>query len=157
MKQMLPCIHILGSPPSTLNWPFDSFCTSRMQQKEICIIWAQVMKVFFFFRATPATYKRSQARVQIGAASAGLPTPQPQQHRIQVVSATYTTAHSNAGSLTHRLRLRIESTFSWILVRFITLWITVEATRSWKILCFVLLDCFSMLSYIPSFLLAWIL
>ena len=29
------------------------------------------------------------------------PTPQPQQHQIQAVSATYTTAHSNARSLTH--------------------------------------------------------
>ena len=28
-------------------------------------------------------------------------TPQPQQHRIQAVSATYTTAHGNAGSSTH--------------------------------------------------------
>ena len=29
------------------------------------------------------------------------PTPQPQQLRIQATSATYTTAHGNAGSLTH--------------------------------------------------------
>ena len=29
------------------------------------------------------------------------PTPQPQQRQIQAVSATYTTAHGNAGSLTH--------------------------------------------------------
>ena len=27
--------------------------------------------------------------------------PQPQQHRIQAASATYTTAHGNAVSLTH--------------------------------------------------------
>ena len=30
-----------------------------------------------------------------------LPTPQPQQRRIQTVSVTYTTAHGNAGSFTH--------------------------------------------------------
>ena len=29
------------------------------------------------------------------------PTPEPQQRRIRVTSATYTTAHGNAGSLTH--------------------------------------------------------
>ena len=29
------------------------------------------------------------------------PTPQPQQHMIRVVSVTYTTAHGDAGSLTH--------------------------------------------------------
>uniref|UniRef100_A0A4X1UVP8 Uncharacterized protein n=1 Tax=Sus scrofa TaxID=9823 RepID=A0A4X1UVP8_PIG len=28
-------------------------------------------------------------------------TPQPQQHQIRASSATYTTAHGNAGSLTH--------------------------------------------------------
>ena len=32
------------------------------------------------------------------------PTPQPQQHRIQASSATYTTAHGNAGFLTHGSR-----------------------------------------------------
>ena len=32
------------------------------------------------------------------------PTPQPQQHRIQAESATYTTARGNAGSLTHWAR-----------------------------------------------------
>ena len=29
------------------------------------------------------------------------PTPEPQQRRIRAASATYTTAHGNAGSLTH--------------------------------------------------------
>ena len=29
------------------------------------------------------------------------PTPQPSQHWIQAASATYTTAYSNVGSLTH--------------------------------------------------------
>ena len=29
------------------------------------------------------------------------PIPQPQQHQIRAESATYTTAHNNAGSLTH--------------------------------------------------------
>ena len=46
--------------------------------------------------------------------------PQPQQHWIWVVSTTYTTAHSNAGSLTHWVRLGIEPTSSWILVRFVS-------------------------------------
>ena len=36
------------------------------------------------------------------------------------MSLTYTTAHVNAGSLTHRVRLGIESTPSWLLVRFIS-------------------------------------
>jgi len=43
-------------------------------------------------------------------------TPQPQQHQIRATSATYTTAHSNARSLTHGARPGIEPASSWILV-----------------------------------------
>ena len=45
---------------------------------------------------------------------------QPQQRRIWATSLTYTTAHSNAGSLTHWARRGIEPSSSWILVGFIT-------------------------------------
>ena len=48
------------------------------------------------------------------------PTPQPQPCRIRAVSAAYTTAHSNAGSLTYWGRPGIEPTSSWILVRFVS-------------------------------------
>ena len=44
------------------------------------------------------------------------PAPQPQQHRIQAVSVTYTTNYSNARSLTHRARPGIEPASSWKLV-----------------------------------------
>ena len=50
--------------------------------------------------------------------------PTPQQHRIRATSATYTTAHRNAGSLTHWSRPGIEPTFSGILVWFVNLWET---------------------------------
>ena len=46
------------------------------------------------------------------------PTPQPQQRLIWAMSATYTTAHGNARSLTHWARLGVESTSSLILVRY---------------------------------------
>ena len=42
--------------------------------------------------------------------------PQPQQHQIRAVSATYITAHSNTGSLTHWARPGIELATSWFLV-----------------------------------------
>ena len=45
--------------------------------------------------------------------------PEAQQHRIQATSATYTTAHSNAGSLTHWARPGIEPTIPWFLVGFV--------------------------------------
>jgi len=48
------------------------------------------------------------------------PAPQPQQCWIRAASATYTTAHSNARSLTHWARPGIKPTSSWIRVRFIT-------------------------------------
>ena len=44
-----------------------------------------------------------------------LPTPQPPQHQIRAMSLTYTTAHSNAGSLTHWAKPGIEPTSSWTL------------------------------------------
>ena len=56
--------------------------------------------IFAFSRAAPMAYGGSQARGLIGAAAAK-PTPEPQQHGIQAATATYTTAHSNAGFLTH--------------------------------------------------------
>ena len=46
------------------------------------------------------------------------PTPQPQQCGIRAASTTYTTAHGNAGSPTHRVRPRTEPASSWILVKF---------------------------------------
>ena len=48
------------------------------------------------FRATPMAHGSSQARGPIRATAAGL-----QQRGIQAESVTYTTAHSNALSLTH--------------------------------------------------------
>ena len=46
--------------------------------------------------------------------------PQPQQLGIQAVSVTYTTAHSNARSLTHWGGPGNESSSSWMPVRFVT-------------------------------------
>ena len=48
------------------------------------------------------------------------PTPQPQQHQIRAVSATYTGAHGNARCLTHWTGPGIKPTSSWILVGFVT-------------------------------------
>jgi len=45
--------------------------------------------------------------------------PEPQQHGIWATSVTYTTAHGNAGSLTHWARPGIELATSWVLVGFV--------------------------------------
>ena len=80
-------------------------------------------------------YGDSQAR---GLIRAIRPMPQPQQHQIRAASGTHTTAHSNAGSLTHRERPGIEPATSRFLVRFIS-----TAPR-WELpfVCF----CFSLFS-----------
>ena len=61
----------------------------------------------------------SQARGRIGATAADLHHSHKQQG-ICAVSATCTTAHGNARSLTHRVGPGIEPVSSWILVGFVT-------------------------------------
>ena len=50
------------------------------------------------------------------------PMPEPQQCWIQAASATYTTGHGDAGSLTHWARPGIEPVSSWMLVGFVNRW-----------------------------------
>ena len=52
------------------------------------------------------------------------PVLQPQHRRIWAASLTDTTAHGNAGSLTHWAGPEIQPESSWILVGFITRWAT---------------------------------
>ena len=52
------------------------------------------------------------------------------QHQIQALSATYSTAHGNDKSLTHRARPEIEHVSLWILVRFIS------AESQWELFSF---------------------
>ena len=60
-----------------------------------------------------------QARSLIRAIADRQPTPQPQQHGIRAVSATYTTAHGNTRSLTHWVRPWVKPATSWFLVGFV--------------------------------------
>ena len=70
--------------------------------------------IFCLFRATPMAYESSQGRGWIGTVAAGL-----YHSQIRAVSATYTTAHGNTGSLTPWVSPGFESTSSWIPVRFV--------------------------------------
>ena len=91
----------------------------------------QVWKLFFrfcffffcLFRAGLAAYWGSQVRGSNQSPNRR-PTPQPQQHGIQATSATYATAHGDAGSLTHWARPGIKPASSWTLVRFVYCWVT---------------------------------
>ena len=78
------------------------------------------LSLFFFCFSEPHLRHGSfQAKCWTGAAAGGL-TLQPQQCEIQAMSVTYTTAHSNARSLTHWERPGSEHTSSWIPVGFLT-------------------------------------
>ena len=74
--------------------------------------------VFYLLRAAPAAHGGSQARGQIGTVAAGL--RQSRSNQIWAVSATYTTAHHNTGSLIHWVRPGIEPATSWFLVGFVS-------------------------------------
>ena len=78
---------------------------------------------FFFFRAAPTAYGSSQGSNRRYSCQ---PRPQPRQHRIWATSTsvTYTTGHSNAGSLRHWSRPGIKPTSSWILIGILTWWAT---------------------------------
>ena len=69
-----------------------------------------------FFPATPVAYGSSHSKGWVGPCSHQL-TPQPQQRGIRASSATYTTAHSNTGSLIHCMKpgnSRILMDTSWV-------------------------------------------
>ena len=74
--------------------------------------------------STPTAYEGSLARDQIAGLHHSHPTPQPQQREIWAASVTYTTAYSNAGSLTHWARPGIKPASSWILFVFVSHWAT---------------------------------
>ena len=91
-------------------------------------VWYFLFLFFFFFflffclfRAAPEAYGGSQAGGLIGAAAVSLCHS---HSKIQAVSVTYTTAHSNVRSLTYWVRPVIETASSWILVRFVDHWAT---------------------------------
>ena len=56
---------------------------------------------FFLFFLGPHLWHMDVPRLRVKSELQLPPTPQPQQRRIQATSITYTTAHSNTGSLTH--------------------------------------------------------
>ena len=87
-----------------------------------------ILFYFLLFRATLVAHGSSHARCWIRARAAGPHHSTVAQHGIWAVSATYTTAHDNTGSLTRRARPGIKPVSSWILVGFIT------AEPQWELL-----------------------
>ena len=75
---------------------------------------------FFFYFLGLHMWHMEVPRLGVKSELSCHPTPQPQQPGIQGESSTYTTAHDNAGRLTHWARPGIETVSSRILVRFIS-------------------------------------
>ena len=105
--------------------PFLPISNGSCEYSCIAFVWlcfVFFVVVFFFFLVflpflgpLALAYGGSQARGPVGAIAASL-QPQPQQLRIRAASANYTTAHCNAGSLTHGARPGIEPETLWFLV-----------------------------------------
>ena len=76
-------------------WPPDCILFFYLFNLFICFLFFCLFAISW---AATVAYGGSQARGQIRSCSRG-PTPGPQQHGIRAASATYTTAHGNAGSL----------------------------------------------------------
>ena len=107
--------------------PLSIHCTCPIRTRSLeqslanCGLWTKsgpLSPLFFLlFRAAPMAYGSSQAKGSNRSCSCR-PTPGTQQRGIRAASATYTTVHGNAGSLTHWARPGIEPSTSWFLVRF---------------------------------------
>ena len=87
-------------------------------ETDISFTLTPILLFFLLFRAALVACRGSSLGVKSDLRLQA--APQPQQRRNQAVSSTYTTAHDNAGSLTHRVRPGLESTTSWFLVGFIS-------------------------------------
>ena len=71
---------------------------------------------FLFFFLGSHSQHMEVSRLRIKSELQPWPMPQPQQRRIWTMSATYTTAHGNASSLTHEVFPEIEPATSWLLL-----------------------------------------
>ena len=120
-ERMLPVLGLSDLAPGCL-FCLDMMVTLRLGRQDSLfkvVVYISFFFSFRLFRAALVAYGTFQAGGRIGAAASCQPMPQPQQHRIRVVSVTYTAAQGNTGSLTHWAGPGIEPTSSWM-VRFLS-------------------------------------
>ena len=97
----LRCLETLHGSPVPFKIKSKGFILSLVGFLFVCFCLFLPYGFFFFFWAAPVTCGSSQAGAELEHSCQPTPQPQPQPRQIQAVSATYTTAHSNARSLTH--------------------------------------------------------
>ena len=90
---------------------------SSVRLSQIKLLW-RFLYNSFFCSLGPHPWHMKVPRLGVKSSYSCQPTPQPQpqHHRIRTAFGTYTTAHSNTRSLTHRARPGIEPATSWLLV-----------------------------------------
>ena len=100
---------------------------------ETSIIQLKICEQFFFFFFLsfqgPTCGIRRFPGLQSNRSYSCRRMPEPPQRQIPAASATYTTAHGNAGSLTHWARPGIEPASSRFLVGFINCWATTRTPK----------------------------
>ena len=110
------------------------FGTKRIFHTHLFINWLSIKSFFFFFAFQGRTHGiwRFPGQGSIQSYSCR-PTPQPQQLGIRATSATHTTVHSPAGSLTHWARPGMVPASSWILVGFVNHWARMRTPRAFLV------------------------
>ena len=133
LSEMLPGRRIVKESQISLYLLLTKFKEVKVFcQGEICQILLSFSFLFCFFRDTPVAHGSFQTRSNQSYSC--WPMPQPPQCHIWAASVIYTTAHSNAGSLTHWVRPGIKPSSSWIPVWFLTYWATTgtpDPTLTW--------------------------
>ena len=124
---------ILRSPDAQYDAPslWSCFASQISAQWEYSLL--GFCCIFFPFFAFLGLHPRHMEvpRLGLNQSCSRQPMPQWQQCGIQGATVTYTTAHSNAGSLTHWPRPGIKPASSQILVRFISAEPWWELQPSW--------------------------
>ena len=119
---VLECTHTHTHTHQSL-WCIYLLIKGRMNPKQVTLLKIFYLFIYFLSFVLFQDYTHGTCMLPGQGSNQSYscqPTPQPQQCQVQAMSATYTTAHGNAGSPTHYARPEIEPATSWFLVRFVS-------------------------------------